>query len=138
MKPKQKLALHQSACSAHRLICLFSDFPILLLAAGMRLNCLLVLQDFFDLKLIPSDTDYRMYSYRHGYGNLPGIDIATILDAEAYHTDRDASNRIRPGTLQVCLLKQQAPPSHLDLGCLTMPSNHVVQPCCAAVQRPGE
>ncbi|KAK9835829.1 hypothetical protein WJX74_008841 [Apatococcus lobatus] len=57
-------------------------------------------QDFFDLEAIPSDTDYRMYSFKHGYGNLPGVDIATILDAEAYHTDRDASSRIRNGTLQ--------------------------------------
>ena len=60
-----------------------------------------VLQDFFDLEVIPSDTDYRMFSYKHGYGHLPGVDIATILDAEAYHTDRDASSRIRNGTLQV-------------------------------------
>ena len=59
-----------------------------------------MVQDFFDLEAIPSDTDYRMYSYKHGYGNLPGVDIATILDAEAYHTDRDASHRIRNGTLQ--------------------------------------
>ena len=58
-------------------------------------------QDFFDLEAIPSDTDYRMYSYKHAYGHLPGVDIATILDAEAYHTDRDASGRIRNGTLQV-------------------------------------
>lgn len=69
------------------------------------LGCMV--QDFFDLEAIPSDTDYRMYSYKHGYGNLPGVDIATILDAEAYHTDRDASNRIRNGTLQVGII----PPS---------------------------
>ena len=75
----------------------------------------LVLQDFFDLEVIPSDTDYRMFSYKHGYGNLPGVDIATILDAEAYHTDRDASSRIRNGTLQVkqnLRIRNQCP-SHL-------------------------
>ncbi|EFN50786.1 hypothetical protein CHLNCDRAFT_142511 [Chlorella variabilis] len=56
-------------------------------------------QDFFDLGLIPADTDYRMFSYRH-YGSLPGIDIAFIFDGTAYHTARDEVARIRPGTLQ--------------------------------------
>ena len=70
-----------------------------------------VVQDFFDLELIPSDTDYRMYSYRRGYGNLPGIDVAFILDAEAYHTDRDATKRIRPGTLQVWKKSLHSPTS---------------------------
>lgn len=32
---------------------------------------------------------------------LPGLDLATLLDASAYHTTRDAPERIRPGTLQV-------------------------------------
>ena len=71
------------------------------------ISVMTAVQDFFDLKAIPSDTDYRMYSYRNGYGNLPGIDVATILDAEAYHTNRDASHRIQPGSLQVRLLEQQ-------------------------------
>lgn len=31
---------------------------------------------------------------------LPGLDLATLLDASAYHTMRDAPDRIRPGTLQ--------------------------------------
>ena len=31
---------------------------------------------------------------------LPGLDLATLLDASAYHTTRDAPDRIRPGTLQ--------------------------------------
>ncbi len=31
---------------------------------------------------------------------LPGLDLATLLDASAYHTTRDAPERIRPGTLQ--------------------------------------
>lgn len=58
-----------------------------------------VAQDFFDLGLIPADTDYRMFSHRH-YGALPGIDVAFIFDGWAYHTNRDAPGRIRPGTLQ--------------------------------------
>ena len=31
---------------------------------------------------------------------LPGLDLATLLDASAYHTTRDAPARIRSGTLQ--------------------------------------
>jgi len=41
-----------------------------------------------------------MFSYQH-YGNLPGLDIAFLLDGAAYHTDRDTVDRIRRGTLQV-------------------------------------
>ena len=34
---------------------------------------------------------------------LPGLDLATLLDAGAYHTARDEPGRIRPGTLQARL-----------------------------------
>ncbi len=57
-------------------------------------------QDIFDMGLLPADTDFRMFSYGH-HGQWPGIDIAFLLDAAAYHTDRDITTRIRPGTLQV-------------------------------------
>ncbi len=56
-------------------------------------------QDFFELGLIPADTDYRMFSYRH-YGAVPGIDVAFLFDGTAYHSSRDEVSRIRPGTLQ--------------------------------------
>jgi Peptidase family M28 len=56
-------------------------------------------QDFFELGLIPADTDYRMFSYRH-YGAVPGIDVAFLFDGTAYHSSRDETARIRPGTLQ--------------------------------------
>ncbi|KAL4547458.1 hypothetical protein Ndes2526B_g06708 [Nannochloris sp. 'desiccata'] len=56
-------------------------------------------QDFFELGLIPADTDYRMFSYRH-YGAIPGIDVAFLFDGTAYHSNRDETSRIRPGTLQ--------------------------------------
>jgi Peptidase family M28 len=49
--------------------------------------------------LLPADSDYRMFSYKH-YGSLPGLDIAFLLDGAAYHTDRDTVDRLRPGTLQ--------------------------------------
>lgn len=58
-----------------------------------------VAQDFFELGVIPADTDYRMFSYRH-HGSIPGIDVAFLFDGTAYHTARDETSRIRPGTLQ--------------------------------------
>ncbi|GMH43401.1 hypothetical protein BSKO_11323 [Bryopsis sp. KO-2023] len=58
-----------------------------------------IAQDFYNMKLIPADTDFRMLSADHR-GSLPGIDMATVLDAAAYHTDRDTLERIRPGTTQ--------------------------------------
>lgn len=60
------------------------------------------LQDFFDAGLIPADSDYRMFSSKH-FGWLPGIDVASVLDATAYHTHQDNINRIRPGTIQASL-----------------------------------
>ena len=56
-------------------------------------------QDLFELGVIPADTDYRMFSYRH-YGAVPGIDVAFLFDGTAYHSNRDETSRIRPGTLQ--------------------------------------
>lgn len=60
-----------------------------------------VAQDMFDARLVVMDTDFRMFSFRQK-GQLPGIDIATILDGSAYHTSNDNLARIRPGQLQVC------------------------------------
>ena len=56
-------------------------------------------QDFFELGLIPADTDYRMFSYRH-HGYVPGVDLAFVFDGIAYHTKQDVVDRIRPGTIQ--------------------------------------
>jgi hypothetical protein len=63
------------------------------------MSCFCV-QDIFDMGLLPADTDFRMFSYAH-QGRWPGVDVAFLLDAAAYHTDRDTTDRIRPGTLQV-------------------------------------
>ena len=58
------------------------------------------LQDFFESRVLAMDTDFRMFSAQH-HGNLPGIDLAYILDGAAYHTERDTVARIRKGTVQV-------------------------------------
>lgn len=58
------------------------------------------LQDFFELGIVPADTDYRMFSAKLK-GRLPGIDTAFLLGAGMYHTDRDCYDNLRPGTLQV-------------------------------------
>lgn len=56
-------------------------------------------QDLFATGLIPADTDFYVFAHPE-YGNWPGIDVATILDGEAYHTNRDVPERIWPGSLQ--------------------------------------
>lgn len=75
----------------------------------MRVHCLKIIeesgsetlmQDFFDSRILAMDTDFRMLSAQH-YGNLPGIDLAYILDGAAYHTEQDTVDRIRKGTVQV-------------------------------------
>jgi len=58
-----------------------------------------VAQDVFDAHIIPADSDYRMFSARH-YGNLPGVDVAFIVDSTAYHTYRDRADRFKKGILQ--------------------------------------
>ena len=56
-------------------------------------------QDCFNLELLPAGTDFSVFAHPE-HGALPGLDIAFLLDAAAYHTDRDTVDRIRPGTLQ--------------------------------------
>ena len=50
--------------------------------------------------LVPSDTDYRMFSYAT-LGKWPGIDVAFILDSATYHTSRDKLQRLQHGACQV-------------------------------------
>lgn len=56
-------------------------------------------QDLFATGAIPADTDFYVFAHPE-YGDWPGIDVATILDGEAYHTNRDVPERIWPGSLQ--------------------------------------
>ena len=69
-----------------------------------------MLQDFFQLGLVPADTDYRMFSAEL-QGSLPGIDTAFLLGAGMYHTDRDAIQNLRAGTLQVSFCCSKNTPS---------------------------
>ena len=50
--------------------------------------------------IIPADSDYHMFSAQQ-LGNMPGIDVASLLDAATYHTKHDNLARIRRGSLQV-------------------------------------
>ena len=59
-----------------------------------------IAEDVFIANIVPADTDFRMLSFRN-YGALPGIDIAFLLGASSYHTDRDTLDRLRKGCVQV-------------------------------------
>lgn len=58
------------------------------------------MQDCFAVGVIPADSDYHMFSGQQ-LGNMPGIDVASLLDAATYHTKHDNLARIRRGSLQV-------------------------------------
>ena len=54
-----------------------------------------VAQDFFELGVIPADTDYRVLRERVDKARIPGIDVAFLFDGLAYHTKEDTWDRIR-------------------------------------------
>jgi hypothetical protein len=56
-----------------------------------------VAQDIFQSGSIPSDTDFRIY---RDFGGLRGLDIALYQEGWAYHTQRDRTWNVSPGTLQ--------------------------------------
>ena len=74
-----------------------------------ELGALTCVQDFFDLGLLPAATDFSVFAHPDHMA-LPGLDIAFLLDASAYHTDRDTVDRIKPGTLQVRAWQQDVVP----------------------------
>jgi hypothetical protein len=53
-------------------------------------------EDLFRAALVPSDTDFRVYSER----GLRSLDMAFIEDGYAYHTRLDTLERVTPGSLQ--------------------------------------
>jgi hypothetical protein len=56
-----------------------------------------VAQDIFQSGSIPSDTDFRIY---RDFGGLRGLDIALYQEGWAYHTQRDRTWNVSPGTVQ--------------------------------------
>lgn len=50
---------------------------------------------------LPVDTDFSVFTDpREPHGNLPGVDVASMLDGYSYHTDKDVATRVRRGTVQ--------------------------------------
>jgi hypothetical protein len=60
-----------------------------------------VAQDFFELGVIPADTDYRVLRESADRVRIPGIDVAFLFDGLAYHTKEDTWDRIRKGAVSV-------------------------------------
>jgi hypothetical protein len=54
-------------------------------------------QDIFQSGAIPSDTDFRIY---RDFGHLVGLDVALYRGGWAYHTQRDRTWNVSPGTVQ--------------------------------------
>jgi hypothetical protein len=54
-------------------------------------------QDIFQSGAIPSDTDFRIY---RDFGHLVGLDIALYRGGWAYHTQRDRTWNVSPGSVQ--------------------------------------
>jgi hypothetical protein len=59
-------------------------------------------QDIFNLDIIPSDTDYRIYSTELRLGSASGIDTAFYLNGYHYHSYMDNFERVEksPGSVQ--------------------------------------
>ncbi|MCY1072987.1 M28 family peptidase [Archangium lansingense] len=58
---------------------------------------LVVGQELFQSGLIPSDTDYRVFTSE---AHWPGMDLALYQDGYAYHTPLDGLARVEPGSLR--------------------------------------
>ena len=54
-------------------------------------------QEMFQLGVIPSDTDFRIF---RDFGHLPGVDFAFYTNGYVYHTRYDTPERIPDGTIQ--------------------------------------
>jgi len=65
--------------------------------AVTRPHTSVVAQEIFERKLVPSETDFRVF---WEFGSIPGIDLANYIHGETYHTFRDAIDRVSLGFIQ--------------------------------------
>ena len=56
-----------------------------------------IAQEVFQTEVIPSDTDFRIY---RDFGQIPGFDMAWYENGYVYHTHRDDTSQITPGSIQ--------------------------------------
>lgn len=64
-----------------------------------RPRATVIAQDIFGSGVVPSDTDYSVLGGEQ-FGNLTGMDLATMFDSRSYHCARDTYDRIKRGSLQ--------------------------------------
>lgn len=59
------------------------------------------IRDLVRFANLPVDTDFTVFTDpSEPHGNLPGVDVASMLDGYSYHTKEDTPGRIRRGTVQ--------------------------------------
>ena len=59
------------------------------------------IRDLVRFANLPVDTDFSVFADpTERDGNLPGVDLASMLDGYSYHTDADVADRIRRGSVQ--------------------------------------
>ena len=59
------------------------------------------IRDLVRFANLPVDTDFSVFADpAERDGNLPGVDLASMLDGYSYHTDADVADRIRRGSVQ--------------------------------------
>ncbi|XP_068146181.1 endoplasmic reticulum metallopeptidase 1 [Drosophila tropicalis] len=56
-----------------------------------------VAEELFQNNFIPSDTDFRIF---RDYGNVPGLDMAHVVNGYVYHTKYDNFKNLERGTYQ--------------------------------------
>lgn len=54
-------------------------------------------EEIFESGLIPSDTDFRIFT---NVGGLPGFDFAHIINGQRYHTKFDSLDYLPQGSIQ--------------------------------------